>query len=165
MAGEIPLAIVGNLTADPEVRFTASGAAVCSFTVASTPRTYNKNSNSWEDGEPTFMPVTVWKQMAENVAESFAKGDRVMVIGTLTTRSWQDGNSGEKRSRNEMRGDSVGPDVKFKTVTINRAQRQQGGGQAPPSGDPWGQDPPPQGNQRSQRQQASQPPLDEEPPF
>ena len=166
MAGEIPLAIVGNLVRDPEIRFTPGGAAVCNFTVASTPRTLNRDTNKWEDGEATFMPVTAWRQLAENVAESVKQGDRVMVIGTMTTRSWEDRESGQKRSRVEMRADSVGPDLRFRTATVQRADRQQAqGGQRgysnEPPADPWDQPPPSQQRSNQGQQQA----FGDEPPF
>jgi single-strand DNA-binding protein len=165
MAGEIPISIVGNLVRDPEIRFTPSGASVANFTVASTPRKFDKNSNSWQDGEPTFMPCNAWRTMAENVAESLKQGDRVIVVGTMVTRSWEDRESGQKRSRQEINVESVGPDLKFRMATVNRVDRQQGGQQqshradAPPA-DPWDQ-PPPQQSQRSGQQQFP----DDPPPF
>ena len=98
MAGETTLTIIGNLTQDPELRFTPSGAAVANFTVASTPRTFDRQSNEWKDGETLFMRCSVWREAAENVAESLQRGMRVVVTGRLVSRSWDDKESGQKRS-------------------------------------------------------------------
>lgn len=122
MAGETPITIVGNLVQDPELRFTPSGAAVCNFRVASTPRIFNKNSNQYEDGEAVFLAVNVWRQAAENVAESLSKGMRVIVHGTLKQRSYET-REGEKRSVYEIEADEVGPSLTFAKADVQRTQR------------------------------------------
>src|SRR5690554_6778742 len=131
MAGETVITVVGNLTADPELRFTPSGAAVASFTVASTPRTFDRQSNEWKDGESLFMRCSVWREAAENVAESLAKGNRVIVQGRLVQRSFET-KEGEKRTVVEMQVDEVGPSLRYATAKVTRSQRggngQQGGG-------------------------------------
>jgi single-strand DNA-binding protein len=143
MAGETILTIVGNLTADPELRFTPSGAAVASFTVASTPRSFDKNSNEWKDGDALFMRCSIWRQAAENVAESLQRGMRVIVTGRLQQRSYET-REGEKRTVVEMQVDEVGPSLKYATAKVNRTQRgSSGGGFGADSGgsapvdDPW----------------------------
>ncbi|WP_289032965.1 single-stranded DNA-binding protein [uncultured Arsenicicoccus sp.] len=146
MSGETIITICGNLTADPELRFTPSGAAVATFTVASTPRSFDKASNEWRDGESLFMRCSVWREAAENVAESLTKGTRVVVTGRLTSRSWEDKETGQKRSAMELQVDEVGPSLRYATAKVSRTQRGQAqassGGwqqQAPsaPAGDPW----------------------------
>src|SRR5881409_4071447 len=108
MAGETIITVVGNLTADPELRFTPSGAAVANFTVASTPRTFDKNTNEWKDGEALFLRCSVWRQAAENVAESLTRGARVIVTGRLKQRSYET-REGEKRTVVELEVDEIGP--------------------------------------------------------
>jgi single-strand DNA-binding protein len=125
-AGDIMVTVVGNLTADPELRFTPSGAAVASFTVASTPRILDKGSNEWKDGESVFMRCSVWRQYAENVAESLTKGMRVIVTGRLKQRSYET-REGEKRTVVEMDVDEVGPSLKYATAKVNKVQRAGGG--------------------------------------
>lgn len=185
--------IVGNLTADPELRFTPSGAAVANFTVAVTPRTYDRQTNEWVDGEATFYNCSVWREYAENVAESLAKGTQVVVIGSLSTRGYErrDGSPGMSV---EISVDEVGPCLRWATANVsrvgrqggqNRAQDSRGGGRGPsgqgrgqqrsqgrPGGgeDPWAE-------QQSQRSYDSRPDpwnsggdrgrggYDEEPPF
>ncbi|WP_324653297.1 single-stranded DNA-binding protein [Georgenia sp. H159] len=127
MAGETVITVVGNLTADPELRFTPSGAAVASFTVASTPRTFDRQSNEWKDGETLFMRCSVWREAAENVAESLAKGNRVVVQGRLVQRSFET-REGEKRTVVEMQVDEVGPSLRYATAKVTRTQRGGGGG-------------------------------------
>lgn len=127
MAGETALTIVGNLTQDPELRFTPSGAAVANFTVASTPRTFDRQSNEWKDGETLFMRCSIWREAAENVAESLQRGMRVVVTGRLKSRSWEDKETGQKRSVMEMDVDEVGPSLRYATAKVTRTQR--GGGQ------------------------------------
>lgn len=128
MAGETTLTIIGNLTQDPELRFTPSGAAVANFTVASTPRTFDRQSNEWKDGETLFMRCSVWREAAENVAESLQRGMRVVVTGRLVSRSWEDKESGQKRSVMEMQVDEVGPSLRYATAKVTRTQRGGGGG-------------------------------------
>ncbi len=147
-AGDIIVTMVGNLTNDPELRFTPSGAAVASFTVASTPRVLDKATNEWKDGEAVFMRCSVWRQYAENVAESLTKGARVIVTGRLKQRSYET-REGEKRTVVEMEVDEVGPALKYATAKVNKVQRggggfgdsSSGGGAAASSDDPWASGP------------------------
>jgi single-strand DNA-binding protein len=149
MAGETIITVVGNLTDDPELRFTPSGAAVANFTVASTPRNFDKNTNEWVDGEAMFLRCSIWRQAAENVAESLQRGMRVVVQGRLKARSYED-REGQKRTVFEIEVDEVGPSLKFATAKVNRTSRQGGGGgyssgggqsgqggQAAQADDPW----------------------------
>ena len=126
MANETIITIVGNLTAAPELRFTPNGAAVANFTVASTPRTFDRNTNEWKDGEAMFMRCSVWKEAAENVAESLDKGMRVIVQGRLKARSYDD-KDGNRRTSWELDVDEVGPALRFATAKVTRAQRNGGG--------------------------------------
>ncbi|ACZ32353.1 single-strand binding protein [Xylanimonas cellulosilytica DSM 15894] len=127
MAGETIITVVGNLTADPELRFTNSGAAVASFTVASTPRTFDRQANEWKDGDALFMRCSVWREAAENVAESLTKGMRVIVQGRLTQRSYET-QQGEKRTVVEMQVDEVGPSLRYASAKVTRTPRSGGGG-------------------------------------
>ncbi|ROP34737.1 single-stranded DNA-binding protein [Pseudokineococcus lusitanus] len=127
MAGETQITLVGNLTADPELRFTPSGAAVANFTVASTPRQFDRQSNEWKDGETLFMRCSIWREAAENVAESLGKGQRVIVTGRLVSRSYQT-KEGENRTVNELQADEVGPSLRYATAKAQRTQRGGGGG-------------------------------------
>jgi len=127
MAGETIITVVGNLTDDPELRFTPSGAAVASFTVASTPRTFDRNSNEWKDGEALFLRCSIWRQAAENVAESLSKCMRVIVQGSLKQRSYET-REGEKRTVIEMTVEEIGPALKYATAKVTRAARGSGGG-------------------------------------
>jgi len=127
MAGDTVITIIGNLTADPELRFTPSGAAVANFTVASTPRQFDRTSNDWKDGETLFMRCSVWRDAAENVAESLQRGTRVLVSGRLKSRSYET-KEGEKRTVVEMDVDEVGPSLKYATAKVNRTQRGTGSG-------------------------------------
>ena len=126
MAGETIITVVGNLTAPPELRFTPNGAAVANFTVASTPRTFDRQTNEWKDGEALFLRCSVWKEAAENVAESLTKGMRVIVQGRLKARSYDD-KDGNRRTSWELDVDEVGPALKFATAKVTRAQRGGGG--------------------------------------
>ena len=125
MAGETTITLVGNLTADPELRFTPSGAAVANFTVASTPRTFDRQTNEWKDGDAMFLNCAVWRQAAENVAESLQKGMRVIVQGRLKSRSYET-REGERRTVFEIDVDEIGPALKYATAKISR---NSGGGQ------------------------------------
>lgn len=137
MAGETTITVIGNLTNDPELRFTPSGSAVANFTIASTPRTFDRNSNEWKDGETLFLRAAVWKEAAENVTESLTKGMRVIVSGRLKSRSY-DTKEGEKRTVIELEVDEIGPSLKSATAKVNRTQRNgQSGGQASGGGN-WG---------------------------
>ena len=127
MSGETIITIVGNLTADPELRFTPSGAAVANFTVASTPRQFDRQSNEWKDGETLFMRCSVWRDAAENVAESLQRGMRVIVSGRLKSRSYET-KEGEKRTVVEMDVDEIGPSLRSATAKVNKTQRGGGGG-------------------------------------
>ncbi|GAB3117407.1 single-stranded DNA-binding protein [Janibacter alkaliphilus] len=128
MAGDTVITIIGNLTADPELRFTPNGAAVANFTVASTPRFFDRQSNEWKDAETLFMRCSVWREAAENVAESLQRGTRVVVQGRLVSRSWEDKETGQKRSVMEMQVDEVGPSLRYATAKVNKTQRGGGGG-------------------------------------
>ena len=152
MAGETIMTVIGNLTADPELRFTASGAAVANFTVASTPRTIDRATGEWKDGEALFLRCNIWRQPAENVAESLTRGARVIVSGRLKQRSFET-KEGEKRTVIELEVDEIGPSLRYATAKVNRAQRSDGGSgggygsgggsrPAAQNDDPWGSAPP-----------------------
>lgn len=128
MSNEPTLTVVGNLTSDPELRFTPNGAAVAGFTVASTPRQFDRQTNEWKDGETLFMRCSVWREAAENAAESLTRGARVIVTGRLVSRSWET-KEGEKRTVMEMQVDEVGPSLRYATAKVNKTQRTGGGGQ------------------------------------
>jgi single-strand DNA-binding protein len=152
MAGDTVITVVGNLTADPELRFTPSGAAVASFTIASTPRQFDRNTNEWKDGEALFLRCSIWRQAAENVAESLQRGMRVVAQGRLKQRSFET-REGEKRTVIELDVDEVGPSLRYATAKVNRTQRGSASGGFGSSGsgggdavdDPWGTPPPPSG--------------------
>lgn len=127
MAGETTITVIGNLTNDPELRFTPSGAAVANFTVASTPRSFDRQSNDWKDGETLFLRCSIWRDAAENVAESLSKGSRVIVSGRLKSRTY-DTKEGEKRTVMELEVDEVGPSLRYATAKVNKTQRGGGGG-------------------------------------
>ncbi|MFI8461729.1 single-stranded DNA-binding protein [Kitasatospora sp. NPDC085464] len=177
MAGETLITLIGNLVDDPELRFTPSGAAVAKFRIASTPRTFDRQTNEWQDGESLFLTCNVWRQPAENVAESLQRGMRVIVQGFLKQRSYET-KEGEKRSVFEVEVQEVGPSLRGATAKVTRSQRSgertatngwpqnrggSGGGAGPsasqpnpwttqgPAGDPWGGD--------------AQSDLNQEPPF
>jgi len=160
VAGDTVITVIGNLTADPELRFTPSGAAVANFTVASTPRQFDRQTNEWKDGEALFLRCNIWREAAENVAESLTRGSRVIVSGRLKQRSFET-REGEKRTVVELEVDEIGPSLKYATAKVNKASRsggggggfgggggsrqpaQTGGGAAPAAGgdDPWGSAP------------------------
>ena len=146
MAGETSITLVGNLVDDPELRFTSSGVAVANFRVASTPRIYDKQAGEWRDGDSLFMSCSVWRQYAENVAESLTKGTRVIITGRLKQRSFEN-QAGEKRTVVEIEVDEVGPALRSATAKVSRVSREGGfgggggGGAAAgggtPAADPW----------------------------
>jgi single-strand DNA-binding protein len=145
MAGETLITVVGNLTDDPELRFTPTGAAVANFRVASTPRRYNRETNQWEDQDALFLSCSVWRQYAENVAESLQRGSRVIVSGRLKQRSYET-NDGEKRTVYEVDVDEIGPSLRWATAKVSKVDRDRGTGggdqQAPSGGsDPWATSP------------------------
>src|SRR5512143_2290038 len=183
-AGDVTITVIGNLTDDPELRFTPSGAAVAKFRVASTPRFMDKQTNEWKDGEPLFLACTVWRQAAENVAESLQRGARVIVSGRLRQRSYET-REGEKRTVYELEVDEIGPSLRYATAKVQRMNRSGGGGGGfgasnggggnRPSGggsgsggggnfdDPWATSAPaPSGGGRSGGGNSS---FDDEPPF
>jgi single-strand DNA-binding protein len=156
VAGDTIITVVGNLTADPELRFTPSGAAVANFTVASTPRIFDRQSNEWKDGDALFMRCSIWREAAENVAESLTRGSRVIVQGRLKQRSYET-REGEKRTVVELEVDEIGPSLRYATAKVNKASRSGGGGggfgggggsrvggggsEQPKADDPWGSAP------------------------
>ena len=166
-AGDVTITVVGNLTDDPELRFTPSGAAVAKFRVASTPRFLDKQTNEWKDGEPLFLSCTVWRQAAENVAESLSRGARVIVSGRLRQRSYET-REGEKRTVIELEVDEIGPSLRYASAKVQKMQRSSGGGYGSGGGggasggasggfdDPWASSAPAAGGSGS---------FDEEPPF
>ncbi|HEY1972104.1 MAG TPA: single-stranded DNA-binding protein [Pseudonocardia sp.] len=147
MAGDTVITVIGNLTADPELRFTPSGAAVANFTVASTPRTFDRQSGEWKDGEALFLRCNIWRQAAENVAETLTRGSRVIVSGRLKQRSYET-REGEKRTVVELEVEEVGPSLRYATAKVNKVSRGSGGGgfggggsAGGPPDDPWGSAP------------------------
>lgn len=153
MAGETTITVIGNLVSDPELRFTPSGSAVANFSIASTPRTFDRNANEWRDGETLFLRCAVWREAAENVAESLTKGMRVIVEGVLKSRSYEDKKTQEKRTVIELEVSEIGPSLKYANAKVNRTQRSgnQGGGQ--------------QQGGNSQGQWGNQPPAAQEDPW
>lgn len=150
MSGDTTLNLVGNLTADPELRFLSSGVPTATFTVASTPRTFDRQANEWKDGDPLFLRCNAWRGLAENVAETLTRGMRVMVQGRLKQRSFET-REGEKRTVVELEVDEVGPSLKYATASINKVSRSGGGdwnagrnsgGGGAPVDDPWAAAPP-----------------------
>jgi single-strand DNA-binding protein len=127
VAGDTVITVIGNLTADPELRFTPSGAAVANFTVASTPRMFDRQTNEWKDGEALFLRCNIWREAAENVAESLTRGSRVIVQGRLKQRSFET-REGEKRTVIELEVDEIGPSLRYATAKVNKASRSGGGG-------------------------------------
>jgi single-strand DNA-binding protein len=152
------MTIVGTVTADPELRFIPSGAAVANFTVAANERRKNKDTGEWEDGSATFIRCNVWRQHAENVAESLTRGMRVIVTGRLKQREYQT-SEGEKRTVFDLEVDEVGPTLQWATAKVNKVRRDSAGApsssSASPADDPWGSAPPAVSSQ----------PVDDEPPF
>ena len=135
-AGDTVITLVGNLVDDPELRFTPSGAAVAKFRIASTPRFLDKATNEWKDGESLFLTCNVWRQAAENVAESLQRGMRVIVQGRLKQRSYET-KEGEKRTVYEVEADEVGPSLRNATAKVAKTQRGGGFGGGQPDNDPW----------------------------
>ncbi len=127
MAGDTTITVVGNLTDDPELKFTSSGIAVAKFRVASTPRFMDRTSGEWKDGDPLFLACTVWRQAAENVAESLQRGARVVVVGRLRQRSYET-QQGEKRTVVELEVDEVGPSLRYATAKVQKLQRSDSSG-------------------------------------
>lgn len=155
------ITVVGNMVADAELRFTASGTPVANFTIASTPRSFDKQTNEWKDGEALFLRCSIWRDTAENVAESFHKGDRVIAQGKLKQRSYET-REGEKRTSIELEVEEIGPSLRYATAKVTRTPRGQGGGgqqrkqsQQQSADDPWGSAPASAGNFGG----------DDEPPF
>jgi len=150
MAGETTITVVGNLTDDPDLRFTPSGAAVANFTVASTPRFFDKQTNEWKDGDALFLRCSIWRQAAENVAESLHRGTRVIVSGRLRQRSYET-REGEKRTVFELDVDEVGPSLKYATAKLTKTTRSgtsgDGGGGGGGGNDPWATNAPSTGGQ------------------
>ena len=141
MANDTQITVVGNLTGDPELRFTASGQAVANFTIASTPRSFDKNRNEWVDGEALFLRCSIWRQAAENVAESLIRGSRVIAQGRLVQRSYET-KEGDKRTVIELQVDEIGPSLTWATAKVTRAGRTSSGEAArSPQADPWGSAP------------------------
>src|SRR3954465_15876573 len=127
MAGETVITVIGNLTDDPELRFTPSGAAVAKFRIASTPRTLDRQSGEWKDGEPLFLQCSVWRQVAENVAESLQRGARVIVSGRLRQRSYET-REGDKRTVIELEVDEIGPSLRYATAKVEKMSRSRSSG-------------------------------------
>ena len=127
MAGETIITVVGNLTADPELRYTQNGLPVANFTIASTPRTFDRQANEWKDGEALFLRCNIWREAAANVAESLTRGSRVIVTGRLKQRSFET-REGEKRTVVEVEVEEIGPSLRYATAKVNKASRSGGGG-------------------------------------
>ncbi|CAN3700471.1 Single-stranded DNA-binding protein [Microbacterium sp. MM2322] len=127
MAGETVITVVGNLTADPELRYTQNGLPVANFTIASTPRTFDRQANEWKDGEALFLRASVWREFAEHVAGSLTKGSRVIATGRLKQRSYQD-REGNNRTSIELEVDEIGPSLRYATAQVTRAASSGGGG-------------------------------------
>ncbi len=173
MSGETPITVIGNLTDDPELKFTSSGVAVAKFRIASTPRHFDKQANEWKDGEPLFLACSIWRQAAEHVAESLQRGARVVVVGRLRQRSYET-QQGEKRTVFQLEGDEVGPSLKYATAKVQKMGRSSGGnggggggfGSSGTSGgsqfedDPWANASPATADGQRSRSQ-----FDDEPPF
>lgn len=136
MAGETVITLIGNLTADPELRFTPSGAAVANFTVASTPRNFDRQSGEWRDGDTMFLNCAVWRQAAENVAETLTKGTRVILSGRLKSRSYET-REGERRTVFEVDVDEIGPSLKYAAAKVQRNAPGSGGFSSGGGGDQW----------------------------
>ena len=143
MSNETVITVIGNLTGDPELRFTTGGHAVAKFSVASTPRTFDKQSQEWKDGEPLFLNCSVWRDAAEHVAESLTRGARVIVVGRLRQRSYE--KDGQKRTVIELEVDEIGPSLRYATAKVTKAGKGGGGGQSSrpaPANDGFGDEPP-----------------------
>jgi single-strand DNA-binding protein len=169
MAGEITTTVVGNLAADPELRFIPSGAAVANFTVAQTPRTFDRDTNAWKDGETFWMRCAVWRDTAENVAASLHKGDRVVVTGKLKQRTYD--KDGQSHTVVEMEVDEIGAALRYAEVRVNKTERTQAQPQGgadpwatPPQQQGWGTPPPQQGQQQGWGTPAPAPPGPQQQP-
>jgi single-strand DNA-binding protein len=137
MSGETVITVVGNLTADPELRYTQNGLAVANFTIASTPRTFDRQANEWKDGDALFLRASVWREFAEHLAGSLTKGARVIAQGRLRQTSWTD-REGQQRTGFVLDVDEIGPSLRYATAQVTRAQRNgQGGGQQQGGGSQW----------------------------
>lgn len=157
MANDTTITVIGNLTADPELRFTQSGVAVANFTIASTPRTFDKQTNEWKDGEALFLRSSIWRDAAENVAETLHKGDRVIAQGNLVQRAFTD-KDGNNRTAYELNVDEVGPSLKYAKASVQKTPRGQGQGQRPsPQGEQWNAQPAPQQGYGAPQQQGAWP--------
>ena len=141
MAGEVNVTIVGNLADDPELRYTQGGVAVVSVRVGSTPRTFNRQTSAWEDGETVWVRCTAWREVAENVAQSLTKGTRVVVTGRLKAPSAYQSAQGEARASLELEIEEIGPSLRYATASISRRAREAGAGAGAVAGDPWGDAP------------------------
>ena len=141
MAGEVNVTIVGNLADDPELRYTQGGVAVVSVRVGSTPRTFNRNTSAWEDGETVWVRCTAWREVAENVAQSLTKGTRVVVTGRLKAPSAYQSAQGEARASLELEIEEIGPSLRYATASVSRRAREAGSGAGAVAGDPWGDAP------------------------
>ena len=175
MSGETVVTVIGNATKDPELRFTPSGVAVAKFTVASTPRTYDKQTQAWKDGETLFLPVSVWRQQAEHVAESVVQGARVVIQGRLSQRSYED-REGQKRTVYELEADEVAVSLRSATAKVTKASGGSGQGQrdahraaqqgaSAPSEDPWASGAPAGGQSGGWGSGGGQAGWDSEPSF
>lgn len=158
MAGDTIITVVGNLTADPELRYTPNGFAVANFTIASTPRTFDRQSNQWQDGEPLFLRASVWREHAENVAATLTKGQRVIAQGKLKQRSYES-REGEKRTAFELDVDEIGPALRYSTAQVTRSTA--GGGQGGSGQAGGGQSSVAASQQRPQQAQQQRPPVEE----
>jgi single-strand DNA-binding protein len=177
MAGDTTITVIGNLTDDPELRFTPSGAAVAKFRVASTPRFMDRQSGEWKDGEPLFLACNIWRDAAEHVAESLQRGTRVIVTGRLRQRSYET-REGEKRTVIELEVDEIGPSLRYATAKVQKMARSGGGGGFGASGggrpqggnggnfdDPWATSAPAAGSRSSSGGSGGSSNFDDEPPF
>jgi single-strand DNA-binding protein len=152
MSGETTITVIGNLTADPELRFTPAGAAVANFTVASTPRMFDRESKEYKDGDTLFLRCAIWREAAENVTNSLTKGMRVIVTGRLKSRSYEDKKTGDKRTVIELEVDEIGPSLKYAQAKVTRTERADSNGntktrpvanRGPDAAEPaWSQDDP-----------------------
>jgi len=136
MANETILTVVGNLTADPELRFTQGGLAVANFTIASTPRTFDRQTNEWKDGEALFLRASAWREFGEHIASSLTKGTRVIAQGRLAQRSYET-KEGEKRTSMELEIDAIGPDLRYSTAAVTRASSSSSAAPAATREEPW----------------------------
>jgi single-strand DNA-binding protein len=136
MSNETIITVVGNLTADPELRYTQSGLAVANFTIASTPRTFDRQTNDWKDGDPLFLRASVWREHAEHVAGSLSKGTRVVATGQLKMRQYET-NEGEKRTSTELDVHEIGASLRYATAQVTRVPRSDGSSTTPAAEEPW----------------------------